>query len=83
MHGINITKFISAQLPGDIYHNTVHWLVNYYTSVIINAQNGEKNLSMPSRQEILANKKPVHFLVNYYKMVIINAWNVQHKVYVL
>jgi len=43
----------------------------------------KKNLSMPSRQEILTNKKPVHFLVNYYKLVIINAWNAQHKVYVL
>jgi hypothetical protein len=39
MHRNNITKLINAQLPRDIYQNTAHWLVNYYKSVIINAQN--------------------------------------------
>jgi len=39
MHRNNITKCIIAQLPRDIYHNTVHGLVNYYKSVIINVQN--------------------------------------------
>ena len=39
MHRTNITKFINAQLPIYIYHNTVQWWLNYYKSVIINAQN--------------------------------------------
>jgi len=69
-------ELASQNLSRDIYYNTVHWLVNYYKSVIINTHNWEKNLSMPNWQEILTNKKSVHFLVNYYKLVIINAWNV-------